>query len=241
MAEDYHAKIIIDDLKHYHINSNNVERLPQASNPTSYIIHSYDTGSRSIIHFRQLPEYHFDKFQTIKLADFDWVHFEGRNVDQVYLMQQFCKTHYPELPISVEIEKQRLDIEKLVKYADVVLFSKDYAEQQGYISANSFLLKQQKKWPDKILSCAWAEQGASMIYKGELISTKAYPLKKVIDTLAAGDSYNAAIIDALIKAKEQDRHNAKSILDYACKLAGLKCAQKGIHFDKDFLSQSASQ
>ncbi len=228
MADDINVKVITSDLDSYHIDFTNTRCVEHATNPTSYIIHSNDTASRSIVHYRDLEEYDINDFKQIKLDNFDWIHFEGRNIENVFLMQQFCKRNFPHIKISVEIEKVRTQIEKLFEYADVILFSRPYAVNSAYKNAEEFLLAQQINFNNKILSCTWGDKGASLSINGRLFSQPAYRPDKVIDTLAAGDTYNAAIIHALLETEDLSKANGEEILYFSCKIAGEKCAQRGI-------------
>ena len=62
IAKDVNYAIIQQDLESYCISDKYVKTISDKTNPTSYIIHSQDTSSRSIVHYRDLPEYSFDNF-----------------------------------------------------------------------------------------------------------------------------------------------------------------------------------
>ena len=47
--------------------------------PTSYITLNRQNGSRTILHYRDLPEFDLNAFLRIDLTPFDWLHFEGRH------------------------------------------------------------------------------------------------------------------------------------------------------------------
>lgn len=52
--------------------------------------------------------------------------------------------------------------------------------------------------PRATLICAWAEEGAdAMGPDGELVHSDAFPPETLVDTLGAGDTFNAAVIFAL--------------------------------------------
>ncbi|MEI2422194.1 hypothetical protein V6O07_18080, partial [Arthrospira platensis SPKY2] len=53
-------------------------RLPGRT-PTSWILRSRATGSRTIVHDRDLPELGAKLFGREGLDAYDWFHFEGRN------------------------------------------------------------------------------------------------------------------------------------------------------------------
>ncbi len=222
VKEDSDTQIILADLEYHQINYKHCHFLNQGKIPTSYITISRQTGSRTISHYRDLSEYSFQNFKKINLHAFDWFHFEGRNIRQVQKMMQWCKQQCPETPISLEIEKPRDLITNLFQDASVLLFSKPYALSQGYESTKSFCWESGSKYPDKTIICAWGSSGAGAIHKKQYHWQNALNIAAV-DTLAAGDVFNAGIIDQQIR-----QHSLKKCLKFANKLAGKKCEIKGI-------------
>ncbi|MGC8698062.1 MAG: PfkB family carbohydrate kinase, partial [Halothiobacillus sp.] len=45
--------------------------------PTSYITLNRHNGSRTIVHYRDAPEFDLNAFLAIDLTPFDWLHFEA--------------------------------------------------------------------------------------------------------------------------------------------------------------------
>ena len=56
-ADDINASVITKDLDFYHINYSHSRCIKQATNPTSYIIHSCDNASRSIVQSSIMDEF----------------------------------------------------------------------------------------------------------------------------------------------------------------------------------------
>lgn len=222
--DDADCRTILQDLHHYGINYEHCQLLSKGKVPTSYITLARDTGSRTICHYRDLPEYAFASFKTINLPIFDWLHFEGRNIEQTRQMLAHCQTHFSDIPISLEIEKVRDDIESLIPYAKIVLFSRHYAQAYGYSDVESFCQNTSAQYPDTIIVCAWGEYGAGSSLGQQFFWQHADKID-VVDTLGAGDVFNAAIIDQQLR-----QHDIQTSLAYACQLAGQKCRQKGLHF-----------
>ncbi len=222
LVNESDRQTILSDLEYYQINYDNCQFLEHGKIPTSYITLSQDTGSRTISHYRDLPEYTFDAFKKINLHSFDWFHFEGRNIEQTQQMIHWCKQHCPDTPISVEIEKPRDLIVKLFKFADIMLFSKQYALSRAATSVKDFCQRLSAQYPDKTISCAWGSSGAGASFKQQYYWQTALKIKTV-DTLAAGDVFNAGMIDQQLR-----QSHLKKCLEFACQLAGKKCTQKGI-------------
>ncbi len=224
MADDLDKQVILDDLARYQIDSRACRCYRQGKNPTSYVILSQATGSRTIVHYRDIPEYQANDFLSINLAEFDWIHFEGRNVHETLKMLQSIKRSNPHRPISLEMEKPREDLESLLPWPDVLLFSKVYAESHGHRDPTGLFAAVRPSNPQAILVCAWGDKGAWLLQpEGSMIHAPAYHPEQIIDTLGAGDVFNAAIIDGLLQGRA-----AAVALDDAVHLAGIKCGRRGL-------------
>jgi ketohexokinase len=222
LVNEIDSQTILSDLEQHQINYDYCHFLDQGKIPTSYITLSQNSGSRTICHYRDLPEYSFAAFKKINLHQFNWFHFEGRNVHETQKMIRFCKQQCPDTPISVEIEKPRHLIQNLFEPANIILFSKQYALSQNSASAKEFCQLINSHYSDKTIVCAWGDSGAGASLHQQFVWQDALDIKAV-DTLAAGDVFNAGIIDQQLR-----EYDLKKCLDFACILAGKKCAKKGI-------------
>lgn len=226
LGGDYAADLISADLKNHGIDLDACRVHRTGRSPASYIVHSASTGSRTIIHYRNLPEYTREDFSRTTLQALDWIHFEGRNIAETAAMMERLKTHQPTIPCSLEVEKPRPGIETLFTQADVLLFSQDYAHHQGYEKASVFLRELHRQHPHADLFCAWGDAGAAAVDRqGRAAGSPAFPPPAVVDTLGAGDTFNAAIIDARLRGYSLDE-----TLRHACQLAGMKCGHHGLDF-----------
>ncbi len=233
LSDDSGSAAIRDDLAQYDIDTAHVQQIPGAHAPTSYIALSMRNGSRTIIHYRDLPEYGLDTFRRIDLQELDWLHAEGRNVTAVAEMLKHARRQYPQLPLSVEIEKPREHIEQLCGLADLLIYSRHYALHQlgaktpitPEAIADTFLHRQRQRAPGAIHVCSWGEHGAyGLAPDNELCHSPAFTPPKVIDTLGAGDTFNAGLIHARLAG-----HGLTDSLRSACRLAGNKVGQRGFH------------
>jgi ketohexokinase len=219
LIDEPDAQVIKQDLRSFNIDFSNCTVLTSGKMPTSYISHNKNTGSRTIVHHRDCPEFSFADFKKIDLKVFGWIHFEGRNITETTKMFQWLDQHHPDLPYSLEVEKPRPDIETLFNYPQVLMFSQHYAEAHGYKSAPDLL----HTFADHITaSCTWGAQGAWAKSGNVIIHKKAKPPEYIIDTLGAGDTFNAGLISALIQ-----KDVLEQALTKACQLASNKCGQLG--------------
>ena len=77
--------------------------------------------------------------------------------------------------------------------------------------------------PNALLSAAWGEEGAWAIEAdGTLYRAPAVPPPAIVDTIGAGDTFNASMIGVLVAGQ-----SLRESLDAACRLAGRKVGQIG--------------
>lgn len=219
LADDSSGQFILNDLRKRDIHFHSSMMIPGAT-PTSYITLNQNNGSRTIVHYRDLPELTFEQFQTLDLSLFDWFHFEGRNAEQTAIMMQDARGFNK--PISLEAEKDRPDLDQLFPLADIIMLSRPYATLKGFDHPESFLMTMAQRLPNKILICSWGNRGAWGYQGSAVLHSPAFPPHKIIDTLGAGDTFNAGIIHGLLEQQE-----LSDALQTACRLAGKKCGQHG--------------
>lgn len=177
-----------------------------------------------------LPDVTADDFQKVDLSQYKWIHWEGRNAGEQVKMIKRVQEYNLTVPtdkiitISVEIEKTRDELYQLFKHADVVFVSKDVARNLGYNSAAEALrglYSRVRKGASLI--CAWAEKGADgMGPEGIVVHSDAFAPEAIVDTLGAGDTFNASVIFALSNGK-----NLQEALAFGCQTAGRKCGIQG--------------
>lgn len=191
--------------------------------PVSHIVSSQATGSRTIVHWRDLPELGAEDFARIPLEGIDWVHFEGRHVPALAAM--LARVRDFGTRCSLELEKPRAGIEALLPLPDIVLCSRQYALARGHPSASD-LLEALPRRPGQALCCAWGSEGAWAIGEdGRRHHSPVFPPPVLVDTVGAGDAFNAGFIDGWLRG-----YTAGGALRHACVVAGAKCGIEG--FDR---------
>lgn len=223
LTDDADGHFVRDDLAASGVETVHCRTMSQGAMPVSTVILNTTTGSRTIVHHRDLPEYRPADFQAIPLQDCNWLHFEGRDPDALAAMLGWAREHHRAIPVSLEIEKPREGIEALFSQADVLLFSGDYARHHGYDGPAALLRGVSRLQSGADLYCTWGAAGAvSMDAAGAEYSQCALATGPVVDTLGAGDVFNAGVIDGYLGGRDMP-----GILHQACALAGRKCTQNG--------------
>ena len=222
LSDSPEASPILEDLAHYRIDMSPCRRVPGRP-PTSCIILSVETGTRTIVHYRDLPEYSDDDFRHVDLTPFHWVHFEGRDPKETVRMVHRTKEAGRGVRCSVEVEKPRTGIEAAFPSVALLIFSRTYAHHRGFDNPHAFLLRMRDEAPEADVVLSWGENGAYGLGRGgEVIHSPAFPPAEVKETLGAGDTFNAGLIDAYVSGL-----GLAEALSLACRLAGKKCGQVG--------------
>lgn len=222
IAQDNDGDFIYSTLTEKSIYLEQVKR-QRGKSPVSYITLNQQNGSRTIVHYRDLVELAAEDFYHIPIAHYDWLHFEGRNVTELAKILAYTRENIVDQPVSLEIEKVRDGLEELIPLVDLVMFPRAYAQAQGFKDAEHFLRDRQAKHGNVWMTCTWGEAGAWAIDQLGVIFHVPALAVKVVDTLGAGDVFNACLIHALATGQLLEE-----ALHYAVKMAGHKVQQQGL-------------
>ena len=225
LAGDMNGRRIVDELELRGVNLTHARRVEHGAAPTSYILLNQHNGSRSIVHYRDLPEFSLTDFMDIKqLETCDWLHFEARNCEDLAVMLAYARSIVTDQPISLEVEKERDGLDALWSTPDIIIFSRAFAQGRSFDEPAAFLHEARFWAPQAILVLPWGDKGAwALSRNNNLLHSPAFSPVEVIDTLAAGDTFNAGFIHAMLSGE-----SLENALGKACELAGRKVGQHGL-------------
>lgn len=199
--------------------------------PSSYILQC--NGSRTIVTHRNLPEITCDLFASVYVPmGQSWIHFEGRDFKEVAGMMQHVASA---CTVSLELEKERSngDVMGLVRFADVVMISRSFCIGRGFSTAADLFkhLKERKGElqikDDAKVVVPWGEEGAYGFCfgdaKGQIFVPVPQVSGQVVDTVGAGDCFNAALISSLMQGEDLE-----SAIHFGCTVASRKTRQQGL-------------
>lgn len=221
LADAPENQILLEDFRRFGVDVSHCVTRP-GKPPTSSIVVA-PSGSRTIVHYRDLPEFGYEDFARIDLAGFGWIHFEGRNIPELAKMIAHARSVRPDLKVSLEAEKPRDGLDTMLGLPDALLCSRALAQHFGHTEAAPFLHTMRAKAPQATIFVGWGSDGAfALDNENRIYESPAFPPPQVVDCVGAGDTFNAGAIDGCARGR-----TTEAILRAASELAGKKCGLFG--------------
>ena len=223
LADDSDSHILTKFLSTRSIGFDSAMRIVQSRTPVSYITVNRKNGSRTIVHYRDIPEYTFESFRKLDLAQYKLIQFEARNVAEQEQMMVYARQLNPDLVISVEVEKAREGVEQLSRHADIIFVSSHFAQQTGLTNISDLCQRLVAGRKSQTLVYTRGELGAEIYRQGEILNLPAYKPRQLVDTIGAGDAFIGAFLGHFVA-----HHDAAAAGTYAVQISGKKCGQEGL-------------
>uniref|UniRef100_A0A1A9VET3 PfkB domain-containing protein n=1 Tax=Glossina austeni TaxID=7395 RepID=A0A1A9VET3_GLOAU len=191
--------------------------------------------------------------ERIKLTNYKWIHFEGRDpletTPMINMIRQYNKENAEHITISVELAKPTRDILTLAMRADLVFVGRQFASHIGWKSPKetvfslrellSILQLREDKEDSELdlcfynshLICPWADDGVHVLtaeYEYYHIPPPA-PVQ-VLDTVGAGATFVAAVVHSLISRNMAIRE----AVEFGIRLAAFKTQYRGLECIKNY-------
>ncbi|MHB1230684.1 MAG: PfkB family carbohydrate kinase [Halothiobacillus sp.] len=228
LTQDTNGLLIQEKLSQRGLDLSSSHRIGFGHAPTSYITLNRSNGSRTILHYRDLPELDLNAFLKIDLTPFDWLHFEGRHCMDTAAMLALARSMSGTRTLSLEIEKERPFLAQLFTFPDVIFFSRAFAEGRNFTDPEAFLTQAHRWAPQAVLVLGWGDAGAHWLEPQNAIvqTLPSQPIAHVVDSIGAGDTLIAGIIHA--RLHQTDPHTDWShAVEFGVRLAERKIQQIG--------------
>ncbi len=221
LADDSSANWLLQQLANLGISTRFCLQKTGYSTPESSIWLNQENGTRTIVHFRDLPELTLRELEIIPLHNYQWIHFEGRNIE---ILQKYIAEHeFSTGPVSLEIEKNRPGMERLLPFVDTAIVSSAYLKSNN-ISADQCFEYFTEYNANLNIVCTLGDLGiVAKERSGMVFQLSAERVERVVDTVGAGDCFIAGLIHQLSR-----QQSFESALNFANKLAAHKIRFKGM-------------
>lgn len=220
LADDSASDYLINDFKKYGVETKNVTRVTDTKSFTSYIVLSNNTGSRTCVFDRGTVPDLTENVNISALNDADILHLDGNYINSAI----YCAKKAKELGVKVSLDAGGLyrDVDKLLPLVDILIPSAEFALKfTNKSNIKDAIIELNEKYSPEILVVTDGDKGGYYYENGNVLHYDSVKVK-VVDTNGAGDTFHGAFLVAYSNGK-----TVKECCEFASKVAGYKCTQKG--------------
>ena len=227
---DEAGRYLLNDFKKYGVGVENTTVLPDKTSFTSYIVLAENTATRTcMFDCGSVP----DEPCNVNLSAIDGadvLHLDGNYLECALRAAEYAKKKG--VKVSLDAGGLYAGIERLLPLVDILVPSAEFAlGLTGETTIPNAMEKLYKQYLLEILVVTDGSNGGYYYENGQAIH---YARVKVeaVDTNGAGDTFHGAFISAYCQGM-----NIRDACGFASKVAGFKCAHKGLralNFDEAF-------
>lgn len=219
-ADDSAGKYLLNDFEKYGVNVDSVTVLENKSSFTSYILLSDAKSTRTCIFDRGTVPDEPNNVNLSAIKDAFLLHLDGNYLESAITAGKFAKENG--VKVSLDAGGVYPNIEKLLPLVDVLIPSAEFALKiTGKDDIPSAMKVLNEKYHPEVLVVTDGSNGG--YYWNAEIAVHYDSVKvNAVDTNGAGDTFHGAFIVAYCDGK-----SVRDCCDFASKVAGYKCTQKG--------------
>ncbi|HEY2749073.1 MAG TPA: PfkB family carbohydrate kinase, partial [Polyangia bacterium] len=124
--------------------------------------------------------------------------------------------------VSLDIDHPAPGLDELLPLVDVCITSRGVPEKITGEANLEAALRALAAKTNGLVGCTLDADGAALMHDGHLVLSPAFPVDRMIDTTACGDTFHAAFLCALLEAQPP-----RQALRFANAAAALKCRDLG--------------
>ncbi|KAH8300120.1 hypothetical protein KR044_010246 [Drosophila immigrans] len=236
-------RLLLDDLRLRGIEVGNCPRC-ESNPPFSLVFLTKDTNTCTITNCSsKFPYVTLEDFKKLDLNNYGWIHFRGREPEATTEMMKLVLAHNArhkqKIFISMDVTGSLEDLWSMVDCCDYAFFSKQVALLYGWENPRDACRRLDEllrlrfsasKRPYVVF--LWGHRGAGLLdHLGNYTRVHSHKIKRVVDSLGAGEAFVGAFIYALY-VRERTLFIAAT---FANRMAAHKCTKCGFDHMADIL------
>ena len=219
VGDDSEATEIISGLDGEGVDIAGIQRFGRASTRVALVLVD-ERGERLVIETGRSTSAPAPSMLRERIAQARIVHLDV--TEPAYAMLAAHHAHERDTLVSLDLDHAGPGLDELLPLIDVCITSRGVPEQ---LTGEANLEAALRCLADKtggLVGCTLDGDGAALLDDGHLILSPAFPVDRMIDTTACGDTFRAAFLCALLETQPP-----RQALRFANAAAALKCRDLG--------------